>query len=321
MTAAELALARAVHRRVASMTPDLASAVLRAFARLRDSMTDAELARAIQLGGADRVVAELLQQAVMDVAFQPVRERTRYGVAQAARITARSIPVPPGVDRTLTFAFDFLNPRVIDAIRTLETSVITRLQDDTKETVRAAVTAGLKAGKNPRAVAVQLKGMIGLGPTQMQEVENFRAALEGRDGRSPFDYLKRDKRFDATIRKALSPDGEGLSSEQVDRMVDAYRKRRLAQSAETTARTAALQSQKLGQRLAYEDAIDKGIVDRDRLRKKWIGVMDDRERPEHVAMQGEVVPFDDPFSNGEVVPGSSTYNCRCLARMFLAPAA
>lgn len=319
MTAAELALSRAVHQRASRLTPDLAAAILRAFAKLRDALTDEQLARAIELGGPDRVVQELLNQAIQDVAFQSVRDKTRYGIAQSARITAKAIPVPPSVDRSLLFAFDFLNPSVIDAIRGLETSVIQKLQDDTRETVRAYVENGIRDGVSPLQVARQLKPMIGLAPSQLTEVQNFRAALEGKDGRDPFDYLRRDKRFDGTVKKALG--GDGLSTEQVDKMVDAYTKRRVALNAESTARTAALQAQKAGQRLSWQDAADKGIVDRDRLRKQWIGVMDSRERPEHVAMQGETVGFDELFSNGEMIPGDSTYNCRCIPRYFHALAA
>jgi hypothetical protein len=113
-----------------------------------------------------------------------------------------------------------------------------------------------------------------------------------------------------------------LAPEQVDTMVDVYTKRRLALNAETTARTAALQAQKLGQRLAWDDAINKGVVDRARLMKKWIGVNDSRERPTHVAMNGTVAHFDEPFLPiGQMTPGEDEYNCRCLARYFLAPAA
>jgi hypothetical protein len=30
------------------------------------------------------------------------------------------------------------------------------------------------------------------------------------------------------------------------------------------------------------------------------------------------VPFDDTYSNGEMVPGESTYNCRCVSIVFVA---
>jgi SPP1 gp7 family putative phage head morphogenesis protein len=44
--------------------------------------------------------------------------------------------------------------------------------------------------------------------------------------------------------------------------------------------------------------------------KEWSGVLDDRERPEHVAMEGETVPVGEAFSNGLLYP--SEPNCRCV---------
>lgn len=43
--------------------------------------------------------------------------------------------------------------------------------------------------------------------------------------------------------------------------------------------------------------------------KTWFGVMDEKERDEHVAMEGETVGVDEPFSNGSFYPDEP--NCRC----------
>lgn len=45
--------------------------------------------------------------------------------------------------------------------------------------------------------------------------------------------------------------------------------------------------------------------------KTWSGVLDDKERDEHVDMEGETVAIDDVFSNGLDYP--SEPNCRCTA--------
>jgi hypothetical protein len=97
-------------------------------------------------------------------------------------------------------------------------------------------------------------------------------------------------------------------------MTTAYRKRMEAFNAETQARTAALDAQRLGQRLSWQDAIDRGIVKTDELYRTWVSVGDDRVRPEHVEMDGEEQPYEQPYSNGETVPGESTYNCRCIEK-------
>lgn len=319
MTAAERALFNRIQQRASALDPELAAAILKAFARIRDSMSEADIVKALQLGGTDRLFQEILSQAVMDVAFQPVRDRTRTQYLNAVKYAAREIPKVTG---QVGFAFDFLNPAVIQAIRQLETKVITDLQSDVRQTVTLAAEDGLARGVNPREVAQTIKSVVGLGPKQWEQVSNFRQALEAvgsPDGRNPLDYAARDKRLDPLIKR-LQAAGEPLSPERIDKAVTAYTKKRVALNAETVARTTALDAQKAGQRTSWDTAADQGIVDRSRLRKRWIGIMDDRERPEHVAMEGEEAAFDEPYSNGEMIPGESTYNCRCLSRYFQAPA-
>jgi len=79
-------------------------------------------------------------------------------------------------------------------------------------------------------------------------------------------------------------------------------------------RTATLDALKKGQDLSWRDAIEKGVVV-GTLTKTWVTVHDDRVRPEHVAMDGQTVPFDAPYSNGQMVPGETDYNCRCISRV------
>jgi uncharacterized protein with gpF-like domain len=40
--------------------------------------------------------------------------------------------------------------------------------------------------------------------------------------------------------------------------------------------------------------------------------MDEREREEHVEMEGETVPFDALYSTGQSYAGEGDWNCRCL---------
>jgi hypothetical protein len=316
MTPAERTIWRLAMRRAAAEEPAIARAMLTAFRVIRETLSESELAHLIQSGNLDRLVSDVLSKAATGAALQPVRERMRAATESSFRyVTATSLPGAGKVDGLLTVRFDYLNPRVIDAVRTMESKVITALATTTRDTVRAYVENGLRDGVGPGTIARGLRQVIGLSPSQLQEVTNFRAVLAGDTTRSLSNYALRDARLDAMLA-----DGP-LSPEQIDRYAERYLKRRIAQNAETIAHTASLDAMKLGQRLSWQDAIDKGIIDGD-VQKAWIGVMDDRERPEHVKMQGETVGFDEPFSNGEVIPGESTYNCRCLPRYSVArPAA
>jgi len=304
-------------RRAAALEPELSRALLRAFQIIRDAVPQTELARIIDSGHFETLLQAAFADAVLDRAFLPVRDRLRSITADAVRYFARDLPRGGRVDGGIAVSFDVLNPRVIDAIRALDTKVIQTLKDDVRETVRAYVENAVRDGVGPRTVARDLRDVIGLAPNQARAVDNYRTLLETGDSAALRRQL-RDKRYDRTTARAFGADGEGLPADTIDAMVAAYRKKMLAFNAETNARTATLDALKAGQRLSWQDAIDAGIVDGARLVKRWIGVKDDRERPEHLAMEGETVPFDQPFSNGEMIPGDSTYNCRCIPAYYQA---
>lgn len=266
-------------------------------------MTDAEILRAIQSGIIDNLFEKALSDAVLSEAFMPVRDRMRENVTSGVKYFAKDLPVK----KTVNFAFDNLSPDVVRAVKQLESRVITDLEDSVRETVRQRVLRGIVDGESASKIARDLRSVVGLSPSQQTAVDTYEKLL--RDGsKRALDRQLRDKRFDKTVAKG------SLSDEQVTRMTEAYRKRSIAHNADTVARTAVLDSQKLGQALSYEQAVQQGIIDGSQLQKTWVGVMDDRERDEHVAMEGETVAYDSTYSNGEDIPGESTYNCRCISR-------
>lgn len=56
---------------------------------------------------------------------------------------------------------------------------------------------------------------------------------------------------------------------------------------------------------SWTQAQNSGVVKT----KTWLATMDDRTRPEHLAMNGETVPVDEAFSNGSMFPDD--IQCRC----------
>jgi len=293
VTPQDLAFWSRARRRAAGLQPEIAAALLRAFATIRDNLSDAELARLIESGQLDVLLNEALSDTVLDTAFIPVRQRIRNATHTSFTATIPELPRGGRINGAIAISFDYLSPHVVPAVRALDIKVIQTLKQDIREAVRAQIEAGLVTGQGPRTVARSLRDVIGMSPTQTENAIKYEAKLVAE---------------------------EQLTAEQIAKRVAAYRKRAIAVNAETNARTAAIDAMKLGHRLAWQDAIDKGIVDGNRLQKRWVGIMDDRERPEHVAMEGDTVPFDMPFKNGEFIPGESTYNCRCIARYSLARA-
>lgn len=262
-------------RRASTLTPDAAKALLDAYEIIRSSLTPDEIDALIR--GDD---------SLLDRALLRYRQQVRATVERGFQQTVKELPKAGKIDGTVSVSFDTLNPRVIDAVRQLESRVINSLKDDIRETVRAYVENGIRDGKSPRTVAKDLRPLIGLSETQARNSEKYREKL---------------------LAKGKSP-------EQVEKAVTAYQRKAITQNANTNAGTATRDSLKLGQHMSWQDAIDKGLVDPALLTQTWVTVGDNRVRDEHRAMNGETVPFGNTFSNGDVIPGESAYNCRCVLK-------
>jgi hypothetical protein len=250
---------------------------------------------------------DLITDADARRALLHVQQRLRDGVEKAGRAFSDLIPAATGQ----AAYFDIMQRDAAAAMLELNTRVMQGLTEQVRETVRTYVADALAGGKSVPGAVKGIRDVIGLAPNQVRAVENFRRMLEEGDTEALTRAL-RDRRFDATIRKAFA--GDGLTPAQIDRMVDAYRRRFIAFNTDVQLRTAANDAQRLAQHLAWGQAVERGEVDGDSLMKTWSGSLDDRERPGHLAMEGETVKWDQPFSNGQQIPGDTEYGCRCIAR-------
>lgn len=274
-----------VQRRAAGLQPDVAAEVLKAFRILRESLSDAEVVKLIASGQIEKI----LDDALLDRAFLPLREKIRRATERSFDLTRHTdLPKSGKVDGVVAVQFDVLNPKVIDAIRELDSRVITDLTTDARTAIRAYVENGLRDGTPHKAIARDIRKAVGMSPSQVENAAKYRARLTAE---------------------------EKLTEAQVDSRVAAYEKNAVSINAKTVARTATMDALKLGQKLSWDDAIAKGLVDGDRLVKTWVTVGDDRVRDEHRAMQSETVAYNQPYSNGQQIPGETEYNCRCVSRI------
>ncbi len=298
-----------VHRKAGTLTPEMTAAILYAYRVLAERIPETEIARLIAIGAIDSMILAVFSDARLDLAFNRTRQVIRRQVESSFTYVAKDLPKAGKVSGVISVTFDYLNPNVLTAIRELDAKILPTLKADVRETVRQNVRAGLEAGKNPRTIARAIREVVGLSPAQELAVRNYRAELEsGKTGAATSRKLH-DARYKVT---------EGMTSAKIDKMTAVYRRNMVAYHAETISRTATLDAFKAGQALSWQDAIDKGIVDAAEAQKTWVTVGDSRVRDEHAAMSGETVPYDAAYSNGEVMPGESTYNCRCLSRFGIA---
>lgn len=316
MTPAERAFWLKANRRVSGLTPEMNAALLRAFAIIRESFSEAEIARIVASGNVENVMRVALSEAVLDRAFIPVRQRIRQTTERGFKFATADLPKKGKIDGEVAVAFDHLSPKVVDAVRELETDAINTLKGEVKEVTRAFVENGLRDGRPPRAVARQLRTVIGLAPNQEVAVQNFERLLRAGD-REALTRALRDKRFDATLRRALGANGAGLTDAQIESMTTAYRRKFVAFNANVNAKTHTFDSYKLGQKLSWDQAKESGVIPPGhQVTKTWVHLAgQDHPRLHHQAMHGETVPADQPYSNGDTYAGEGDpWGCHCTDR-------
>lgn len=303
MTPAQRRALDRLTRQARTLSPELVAAILAAFKLVRERMPVAEVERLIRAGRIAEAVNAAAPVELLERALNPATRVLTEGVVRSARGT---IPMLPAKAREISAMFGTLNPNVLRAIQTLDTETLRTLIPEMRETLRAAVEVGIREGVSPRTVARGLRETIGLAPNQQEAVANFRRALESGDFAKARGYQLRDRRFDGVLKR-----GDALTSEQVNRMTARYQERFIARNAETHARTAALDAQKVGQQLAWEEAKASGALGDAEVEVVWVTNLDGRERPEHNAMNGATRALDGAYSNGQRYPGEGEWGCRC----------
>jgi len=307
VTAAERALFAAFERRAARLEPALRSAVLSAVQELAKGMTVGGMERYLKNGDIEGLLDEFLSAPAVSRAFYQARKVARQGVVQAATAATEGTPAL----RRINIRFDDLDPRVLEAVRTIETGSFAYYQGQVGDALRQAAERGLAAGVGPRKVAQGLVDTLGLTPHQEGVIANFEDALRSGNYTKALGYELRQKAFDGALKRAREA-GKPLTEGQIEQMTAGYRRRYKAFNAETQARTVALESQRIGGQLAWREAADE-LGPEYQVVKVWNATLDARTRDEHRIMNKSRAPLDVPYRNGDRWPGeSSPWNCRCV---------
>jgi hypothetical protein len=201
------------------------------------------------------------------------------------------------------------SPELIAAVRRWEDGAFSRVRADVRDGLREVIATELQRGIGPRQVAVSLKQGVGGGLTAYDAkiVQSFRQALE--DGRTG-DAMRRALR---DRRRKITAD---LTPAQIDKAVDAYRRKLIAFRAETFARTAAMQAANEANAVGWYEAIRQGAVPASEVRRYWIVARDERlcEVCSPIPDQNrDGVPLGESFitPNGPTLLPPIHPNCRC----------
>ena len=218
-------------------------------------------------------------------------------------------------------AFDILGERAVDALRWQVSEAIKDAVSTTAEGVSQLLATKAGIYDNIARQAQETIKLIGLTPSQVVAVSNYRKQLEERH---IFDLTHPlERRIDVLDRLLVRHQMTvgGLSQAQIDALVERYALSLKEQRALTIARTETMRVFNAGRQEAWEQAADQGIIDIDEVRKFWKVTPDDRLREIHAA-----IPIMNPHGvelrSMFATPFGSVYgpqdrrieliNCRCV---------
>lgn len=263
---------------------------------------------------------------VTDAAFSEMAEAIREAFkAAGAFYMAAEVPSRYGMNFRMT------NPRVNEWLDQRSSQLITGdLIPEQRRAVQIALSNGVERGLGPRMVALDIVGrinstgrraggVIGLSEPQAQAYIRAASELGGLDS-NYFTRTRRDKRYDAMVRRAIDS-GTPLTNKQIETISGRYADRLLKLRGDTVARTESIAAANGAGQEAMEQVIDEGLAERGAVQKQWDSTRDGKAREAHWAANGRRVNIDAPFNiGGEMLmyPGDSrgsagnVINCRCF---------
>lgn len=236
-----------------------------------------------------------------------VTETLRRGYLEAAAGQALALDV----------AFDITLPTIQSALARRSSEFVVQLTgEDQRQAIRDVVAAGYEDGRNPDGVAIDLVGrvgrtgyreggVVGLTKSQAGYVIRMRRELEALDP-TYFTRQRRDKRFDAMIRKAIATKST-ISPARIQIITGRYYDRLLALRGETIARTEALRTINQGRYDAIVQAAGQFGARPEDVTLTWSATLDRRTRDLHAHLNGKSTQlggvFEDDNGNMMRYPG------------------
>ncbi|ATW59895.1 capsid maturation protease [Arthrobacter phage Waltz] len=166
--------------------------------------------------------------------------------------------------------------------------LIRSITDDQRATIRSVLGGALGGDYTTYTAAMKIRDVIGLTPRMAQFVVNHRERI-----------------FSAAIKDGKTPEAANALA---DRKAAQYSKKLIKRRAENIARTETITSENLGRYASWVDAVDGGVMSKFS-RKEWNAEVGDA-CDKCQAIDGETQPWDQPFSNGVLMPPAHP-GCRC----------
>jgi len=292
-----------IQQLIAKQEPAVARAFANAIADIRNRADIRKLRAALRNGGIEDAINAL---DIEPSAFNQVRAALleTYGNSGTLTIKGQTWVYPNG--QRAVVRWNSLSPRAEEYARNVGTGLIQNTTDDMARAVREVIADGYAFGRKWDRIANDIVGradatgkrsggILGLNNAQAQWVQNMRQYLET-DPKRAFGMTRRDKRFDATIKKAID-ENKSLSAEQINRMVQRYSDRLLQTRGLIIAKTEVQKAIEEGKYEAWKQGLEKtGVPERFIIRKWRHTGRAMNDRPDHIMMNNrEMRGLNFPF--------------------------
>lgn len=308
----------------------MANAFVASWTRARRRITDEMVAQAMRSpSGMADLFAVLEEVPVLkQTALPPYDWSADPAVNAYARISSRTatgtlerVPgMAPETRATLSARLDVSSPFMRRAAQTMTAEQVTRVNEQTKRTIRQITYQAQRDGTPPDEVARRIRRVVGLTPGQARAVGNYRDGL-GKvmagemdpDSIGPRRYKNGKWQGRWTLADKPPP---GLTSRKADQLADRYSNRLLDHRARTIARTESIRAANYGQQLTWQEMGYRRALP-STFARQWLTHEDERTCPWCLAMDGQIVALTGQFRG---VVGRNTVhtltpplhpNCRC----------
>ncbi|MBC7340900.1 MAG: hypothetical protein H5U02_00340 [Clostridia bacterium] len=270
--------------------PDVERAFLAAVAAARQETDLDKLAQAVERGDAEAALAAAGMSAFEEKFAEKMEELMREIAASAGRMAMQDLAgkIPGAVAKAapkgprLALSFDMRNPRSLQWIAAHGAELVAGVGQNTKDAIKVVVRRAFEEGGHPYEQAKQIRQMIGLDPRRAAALANYeRAQL-----------------------------GQGIDPAEVQKRVDKYREKLLKQRAQMIARTETIAAACEGQREAWRQAVDSGLLVEEEWERKWIVTPDDRLCPLCMAREDKRAQVHGAYPDGSGGPPLHP-GCRC----------
>lgn len=244
------------------------------------------------------------------------------------------VTTPDGLKTPLRF--NMRDPRAEQWLRDESASLVTQIEDEVRNAVRETAAQGLRDGRNPRSIALDIigrynsesghreGGVVGLGTRELAWMRSAEQRLRNLDPKY-FMMKLRDERFDSIVRSSIE-EGRPISESTISRLMTRYKDNALRHRGENIARTEVTDAANRSEYLATLQAVEQGQIPADAVKRIWDSTGDAVVRPSHKDLDGQTVGIDEPFISplgsrmmhpGDRSLGARTEDvagCRCRVR-------